>query len=255
MAAGKTHDEIAIASGVFLGLAIGLLTSRWDMATPIGAGCLIGGYWLSPDLDIRSRPYHRWGVLRWLWLPYQKSLRHRSFWSHGPIVGTTGRVVYLAGCFGLLLLVGLAVTAIASSLLGAGSAYQQVESTLIGRLSEALAGLWQHQAVVCGLFFIGLELGALGHILADWVSSGFRWRSPSSKPRRPRGLTQVRSTRSINSDPTQAKPKPKPKQPANQRPSQPDQPSRRRSTRSPGAKSDRAKASPKSPKAQKSSGS
>jgi uncharacterized metal-binding protein len=29
------------------------------------------------------------------WYPYRKAMRHRSFWSHAPIVGTFIRIVYL----------------------------------------------------------------------------------------------------------------------------------------------------------------
>ena len=31
-----------------------------------GLAFLFGGLFLSPDLDINSRPYQRWGVLRWI---------------------------------------------------------------------------------------------------------------------------------------------------------------------------------------------
>lgn len=48
-----------------------------------------------PDLDINSRPYQRWGVLRWLWWPYQRLIRHRSVLSHSPFLGTAIRISYL----------------------------------------------------------------------------------------------------------------------------------------------------------------
>ena len=51
---------------------------------------------LGPDLDIHSIQYRRWGPLRWIWLPYQKALKHRSQLSHGPIIGTAVRVMYLS---------------------------------------------------------------------------------------------------------------------------------------------------------------
>lgn len=53
--------------------------------------------WLSPDLDLpRCNALRRWGMLRFLWKPYQRIIPcHRHVLSHLPIIGTFGRVVYL----------------------------------------------------------------------------------------------------------------------------------------------------------------
>ena len=58
---------------------------------------LIGGLWLSPDLDTRSNALRRWGQLAFLWWPYRRLIRHRSIWSHGPLIGTAVRLLYLVG--------------------------------------------------------------------------------------------------------------------------------------------------------------
>ena len=60
-----------------------------------GLAFLVGGLWLSPDLDTRSNPTRRWGPLRLLWWPYRRLLRHRSLLSHSPLLGTAGRLLYL----------------------------------------------------------------------------------------------------------------------------------------------------------------
>ena len=74
-----------------------LLTHRNSDRTLIVAGeFLFSGLMFGPDLDIYSVQYKRWGYLRWLWIPYQKTLKHRSFFSHGLIIGTTIRLIYLA---------------------------------------------------------------------------------------------------------------------------------------------------------------
>jgi len=92
MPSGATHDRITLwISPLVAGLTWVLTQS--DRLTLITVGTfLAGGLLLSPDLDIRSRPYKRWGWLRWLWLPYQKSIRHRSWLSHGWIIGTLLRI-------------------------------------------------------------------------------------------------------------------------------------------------------------------
>jgi len=104
MASGQQHDRATC----WLALPYGLLWWPWlgPLGTVVSAlAFLIGGLWLSPDLDTNSRPYQRWGPLRWLWWPYRKTLRHRSILSHTPVVGTLVRVGYGLGI--VLLLSGL----------------------------------------------------------------------------------------------------------------------------------------------------
>lgn len=57
-----------------------------------------GTYYLSPDLDINSKVYKRWNILRFLWCPYKDLMKHRRF-SHHPILGPISLIGYL----GLLL--------------------------------------------------------------------------------------------------------------------------------------------------------
>jgi len=93
---------------------------------------------LSPDLDLKSRPWKRWGVLRVLWLPYQR-IPHRHWLSHGVLVGSVGRVLYTA-----VLLIPLWV-------LFPG----------LAQVNWALT--WEKVAA----FLIGNELSALNHLLLD----------------------------------------------------------------------------------------
>ena len=82
----------------------------WPWLGPAGAvsgglAFLLGGLWLSPDLDTRSNPTRRWGPLRLVWWPYRRLLRHRSLLSHSPLLGSAGRLLYLVGvALGLCLL-------------------------------------------------------------------------------------------------------------------------------------------------------
>ncbi len=95
MASGKNHDRsILFASpivlsvgGYYWGLEIGII---------VGASHFIGGWYLSPDLDLKSLPWKRWGLLKFIWLPYQKFIPHRSPLSHAPLLGSVIRLVYLA---------------------------------------------------------------------------------------------------------------------------------------------------------------
>lgn len=101
MAAGTSHDQWTINFTPVVALGSGFLCGAFSLSPAIiplsAAGFLLGGLYLSPDLDTPSRPFYRWKMLRWYWLPYQKLLPHRSKWSHTPFVGTAGRLLYLFG--------------------------------------------------------------------------------------------------------------------------------------------------------------
>ncbi len=134
-----------------------------------------------PDLDIYSVQFQRWGKLRWLWLPYQKLLRHRSVFSHGLIIGTVVRVLYLGGC---VLLVMMPVMALAQFAVGFDWHWQK--STLY-----ALAVLKNKYPSEAIALFLGLELGAMSHSLSDWLASSYKRRKKklqksTSKPVRHR---------------------------------------------------------------------
>ena len=124
---------------------------------------LFSGLMFGPDLDIYSHQFRRWGWLRWLWLPYQKSLRHRCFLSHGPFIGTAIRLLYLGSWLILFCLIGY----ILFSQLG------QTELNLEGEIQAGL--LWFANNFQQGLaLYIGLELGAMSHYLTDWISSQYK---------------------------------------------------------------------------------
>ncbi|MGA1621246.1 MAG: metal-binding protein [Synechocystis sp.] len=182
---GKTHDKITLwLIPLVLGGSFWTTRSeRLTLLTAIAFG--FSGLMFGPDLDIHSRQYQRWGWLRWLWLPYRKLLRHRSPWSHGFLIGTVVRLLYV-GLWGMglgLLILGgvwlwqrgqvslLPPTPTGSGLLAWGRRYQ----------GELLAS------------FIGLELGAMSHSLCDWGGS---WLKKQRGKRRSPSKATLRRQRS-----------------------------------------------------------
>jgi uncharacterized metal-binding protein len=163
MPSGGTHDRITIWS---LPLVTGLTfwqTRSGNLALLVAGGFMFGGLMFGPDLDIYSRQFQRWGFLRWIWLPYQKSLRHRSFLSHGPIIGTTLRIIYLLCVLGIVGFLGLLVVA----KLGNVAVNWQDLGANFGR------SLVLHSGEVLALF-LGLEMGAMSHSLSDWLVSAYK---------------------------------------------------------------------------------
>jgi uncharacterized metal-binding protein len=96
MPSGKTHDLVTLALAAPTFAAAWGLTGSLTLSAAATAATVFGGLMFGPDLDIQSRQYTRWGVFRFLWLPYKAAFRHRSRWSHGIVFGTLIRVVYFA---------------------------------------------------------------------------------------------------------------------------------------------------------------
>ncbi len=179
MPLGSTHDRITLWTLPGVTLAAGILDQRASTALAVGSAYLFSGLMFSGDLDLKSRQYQRWLGLRWIWLPYRQLFKHRSIWSHGPIIGTVVRVIYLGLWGGVLCLMvaGLGVWI---------------------RLWHWQPQIWwsqlqlgvRHYADVLLLIGIGLELGSINHTLSDWILSAWkRWRrsaQPRSKPPRSR---------------------------------------------------------------------
>ncbi len=174
MPSGRTHDSITLWS---LPLIAGLAYDRTHssgLTLFVSGSYLFSGLMFGPDLDVYSQQYRRWGWLRWIWLPYRRSLRHRSFWSHGFIVGTVVRVVYLFIWVAALGAAGILLGAIAYHLAGITNSWIDLAQqwgrdsmTFIERSSQQ----YPMEAIAIA---VGLELGSLSHSLSDWVLSAIR---------------------------------------------------------------------------------
>jgi uncharacterized metal-binding protein len=192
MPSGGTHDRITLWALPFVTGVTFWQSNSGNLTLLVSGGFLFGGLMFGPDLDIYSRHYQRWGFLRYIWLPYQKSLRHRSFLSHGPIIGTTLRVLYLCCVVGVLaILVLLVVDKLWNVGLNWGSLGETIGQTLSVYAGEFFA------------LFLGMELGAMSHSLSDWGGStykrfqkqGFRGLLPSRAKMKKRKVTSRRSRR------------------------------------------------------------
>ena len=149
MASGQQHDRATW----WLALPFGLLWWPWlglgGVATA-GLAFLMGGLWLSPDLDTRSNPSRRWGPLRLLWWPYRQLQRHRSLLSHSPLLGSAGRLLYVAAL----------VAGISGLLHPWGAPHPQA-------LLEQLQRWWSEQRGFCLAALSGVEASAWLHLIQD----------------------------------------------------------------------------------------
>jgi uncharacterized metal-binding protein len=195
MASGRAHDRATTLLALPFGLLWGPVLGGSGVAIA-SLAFLVGGLWLSPDLDTHSRATARWGPLRLLWWPYRRLLSHRSLLSHSPVLGSAGRLAYLLGALAVLTL-----------LLGAAPGPPPLPLPPPGAWPELAEGLWRShpRLVLCAL--AGIEASSWLHLLQDgdplprppralrWLAQRLRashgpWRRPQRK--RPRIRRQRR---------------------------------------------------------------
>ncbi|MBD2019283.1 metal-binding protein [Leptolyngbya sp. FACHB-36] len=165
MSDGKTHDFITISTSPVIGCLAAQMSATVAVTTTIGY--LVGGLLLSPDLDVKSRPWRRWGWLRFIWLPYQKLVPHRSWISHTPIVGTLIQLSYLG-----------AIVLLAATLLGID--VWTIVRVVVDRQQDVGEG--NPWSVNCFALITGLCLGSWAHLVADTLSSLGKHKKKKRRP-------------------------------------------------------------------------
>ncbi|NQE38165.1 metal-binding protein [Microcoleus asticus] len=194
MPSGRTHDQITMWSLPLVAALTFGQTQSSNLTLLVSGSFLFGGLMFGPDLDIYSCQYQRWGWFKPIWLPYQKSLRHRSFLSHGPLIGTALRILYLAIWIAVFGMLGLAIAEKVGNL---GGNWQDAVLSY-GR------SIRQHHIEILAVY-IGLELGAMSHYLSDWGGSAYKrlkkqglsgLRLPGTIKRRKRQPTRRTSSKS-----------------------------------------------------------
>ncbi len=164
MPSGRTHDQITFwGLPVVVGLGF-LLLRRWELALILSLAYLFSGLMFGPDLDIHSVQFKRWGIFRWIWLPYQKNLRHRSALSHGFLIGTIVRLLYLGSILLFITIIGVAIAQLILD-------FSWNWRTVFLNVQQQ----WQqHYWVESLALFVGLEIGAMSHSVSDWLGSAVK---------------------------------------------------------------------------------
>jgi uncharacterized metal-binding protein len=173
MAAGHTHDRITIMLLPIVTILCLVLTRSAELTLWVSGSFLFGGWMFGPDLDIHSNQSIRWGWISWIWQPYRKAIPHRSPLSHGPIIGTLLRIGYL----GLWIMLGALLVQAIYQVLG-------IPTWSESQIWLSLQQFMTNHAITIMAIFVGLELGAMSHYLADAVSSWYKKRFKKRRPRR-----------------------------------------------------------------------
>ncbi|PSF36839.1 metal-binding protein [Aphanothece hegewaldii CCALA 016] len=174
MPSGRTHDRITLWSLPWLVVLSLLLSRSGELTLIISSGFLFSGLMFGPDLDIYSVQYKRWGFLRWIWQPYQSMIRHRSWLSHGLLVGTFVRILYLSS---VLILLGLPFILTIQLFWGNNWNKEQI----FDEIWQLLTRVYPYEVIA---LIIGLELGAMSHSISDWLGSSYKRLKRRSKPQK-----------------------------------------------------------------------
>jgi uncharacterized metal-binding protein len=166
----RTHDFITVATAaVMVPVSLNSGLPNLDAANTaiLASSFLFSGIMFSPDLDTASRPYRRWGPLRWMWLPYRGLVPHRSWVSHSVVFGPLLRVLYFIGILALLFALGVLIANLFTPLDPTGA---------LKLLGVEFMGWATANPAPITYAIIGLVLGSAAHTLADLVFSAIkRW--------------------------------------------------------------------------------
>ena len=184
MPSGQTHDRITLWTVPLVSGIAYFLTQNGKLALILAGGFLFSGLMFGPDLDIYSVQYKRWGWFRWIWIPYRSVIRHRSQLSHGLLIGTILRLLYIS----LIILILSGIIAAIAYFFG----YVNLKSVIDSQKQFPIWNAKYTQALLA--LIIGLELGAMSHSISDWIGSAYK-----------RNKDKVQKTRS-RSDATRSQP-------------------------------------------------
>jgi uncharacterized metal-binding protein len=172
---GKTHDRITlVGAAVAAPLWYFLTPPPVDIsvgATLIGA-TLFSGLFLSPDLDLDSSIYRRWGPFRFIWWPYQKVMPHRSRLSHSFVLAPALRIVYFLVVAWLLFRAGTWLL---------NFAVPVDRNTLSEQYTGSVLNLYRTHPQHFQMLTAGILFGSALHVGADIIASSLKRTKPGKR--------------------------------------------------------------------------
>ena len=164
MPSGRTHDRITVLSVIPITILFYFIFRRKELILWFGLSYIFSGLMFGPDLDIYSLQYKRWGIGRWIWLPYQYSFKHRSFLSHGFLIGTIIRLIYF---FVIVMIFTIFINMVIQFFLGSTYNWWILFTTNYNKLRAQ----YLEEAVT---IFLSLELGSMSHTISDTLVTNFK---------------------------------------------------------------------------------
>ena len=162
---GKTHDMLTVVTGVIgIPALLALVPDRGLGGALIWCSAhVVSGMAFSPDLDLASEPYRRWGPLRFIWWPYREAISHRAWVSHSLVFGPLLRLAYFFIMSSLVLWITLTLL---------GKVITIDAATPIKSIWKPFVDMWIYQRPVVWMILAGFVTGGAVHSIADWTIEG-----------------------------------------------------------------------------------
>lgn len=93
MPSHSIHEKNNIAALIILIVFIAPRVEMW-LTVYFTLAYLLATFYITPDLDVNSRIYRRWGILRGVWWPYRELMKHRGY-SHHVVLGPALLIAYM----------------------------------------------------------------------------------------------------------------------------------------------------------------
>ncbi|ABX07255.1 MAG TPA: hypothetical protein DEF47_19185 [Herpetosiphon sp.] len=162
---GKTHDMLTVFTGIVGIPIIWRIVPNSDLLGAfVWAGShIVSGMAFSPDLDLASEPYNRWGPLRFIWWPYRELVPHRAGISHSLVFGPLFRLGYFLVMVWLSFYLGMTLI----------NSFTPVDTATISAAFIAdLKALWYSDRQLIVYALVGFVTGGAVHSIADWLIEG-----------------------------------------------------------------------------------
>lgn len=157
MASGKTHDKIAYITSPIAFLITYMLFKNLSLSVLSVFIYIVSSLMFCSDLDTPSREYRRWGTFKFIWHPYQKTFKHRSFATHSVVFANVIRLLYLSiWIYGLMIVLVLIFK-------------QQVYSAI--NYYKKIFYFIGNNFTFCSVIFVNLCLASLTHLISDLTST------------------------------------------------------------------------------------
>ncbi len=92
---GRTHDAISLITIPIVIISSYFIIEDLILIFIVSLSYIFASFMFNGDLDTNSKPFNRWYILKMFWIPYQLMFYHRSYFTHGIVIGTMIRIIYV----------------------------------------------------------------------------------------------------------------------------------------------------------------
>lgn len=166
-----THEVIAAFVSVPLVILYYKLSGNISSSLVFLLSMLFGVFFLSPDIDVKSKAYRRWSFLRFMWIPYITIMKHRSFFSHFPFISSVIRAIYLTFAIATISALIIYSFTLLFVFLGVKVQTKNLLSIIRDSFFTTIRIITDVDTKFIIAFVLGISVGDTIHTIVDMISS------------------------------------------------------------------------------------